>query len=172
MVIIKLIVHTTNGKYCKLINVQFNARWRLMSPTAPVVPFSNLLATVFKKRNSFLKRKSREWCNWCVLCRRINRESILSLCKPRTLCKGFNQNPIKKKNILTLGRWSRKCQNTNSLPGFRLQSDIIVPPQQLSANVTRFYMNDITLQKFWKSAHETFFEWNSLSDKKKKKSFC
>ncbi len=35
----------------------------------PVVPFSNLLAIVFfKKRNSL--KKSREGCNWCVLCRR------------------------------------------------------------------------------------------------------
>ncbi len=34
--------------------------------------------------------------NWCVLCRRIKRQSILSLCEPRTLFKGFNQNPIKK----------------------------------------------------------------------------
>ncbi len=66
-----------------------------MSPTAPVVPFSNLLATVFfKKRNSF--KKPRVWFNWCVLCRRIKLESILSLCEPRTLFKGFNQNPIQK----------------------------------------------------------------------------
>ncbi len=31
--------YTTIGKYCKLINC--SAWWRLMSPTAPVVPFSN-----------------------------------------------------------------------------------------------------------------------------------
>ncbi len=43
---------------------------------------------------------SRVWCNGCVLCRRIKRESILSLCEPRTLFKGFNQNPIKKKHWL------------------------------------------------------------------------
>ncbi len=41
-----------------------------MSPTAPVVPFSNLLATVFFKKLNSLK-KSRVGYNWCVLCRRI-----------------------------------------------------------------------------------------------------
>ncbi len=74
--------YTTTEKYCKLINCL--AWWRWMSPTAPVVPFSNLLATVFFKKNYSLK-KSRVWCNWCVLCRRIKRESILSLCEPRNL---------------------------------------------------------------------------------------
>ncbi len=88
--------YTTTGKYCKLIN--FLAWWCWMSPTAPVDPFSNLLATVFKKRNSL--KKSRVWCNWCVLCRRINRESIFSLCESQTLFKGFNQNTIKKKHWL------------------------------------------------------------------------
>ncbi len=82
--------YTTNEKYCKLINCL--AWWRWMSPTAPVVPFSNLLANVlFKKRNSLKK----SWV-WCVLCRRIKRESILSSCEPRTLFNGFNQNLIKK----------------------------------------------------------------------------
>ncbi len=85
--------YTTTGKYCKLINC--SAWWRLMSPTAPVVPFSNLLATVFFKKHNSLK-KSRVGCNWCVLCRRIKHESILSLCEPLTLFKGFNQNPIQR----------------------------------------------------------------------------
>ncbi len=50
----------------------------LNSPTGPGVPFSNLSATVyFKKRNS-LKKNAK------------------SLCEPRTLFKGFKQNPIKK----------------------------------------------------------------------------
>ncbi len=89
--------YTTTGKYCKLINC--SAWWRLMSPTAPVVPFSNLLATVFFKKHNSLK-KSRVGCNWCVLCHRIKRESILSLCEPRTLFKGFNQNPIQKTHWL------------------------------------------------------------------------
>ncbi len=40
------------------------------------------------------------WSNWCVLCRRIKRESILSLCEPRTLFKVFNQNPIQKTHWL------------------------------------------------------------------------
>ncbi len=66
--------YTTTGKYCKLINC--SAWWRWMSPTAPVVPFSNSLATViFKKRTSL--KKSRVGFNWFVLCRRIKRESIL-----------------------------------------------------------------------------------------------
>ncbi len=84
--------YTTTGKYCKLINC--SAWWRLMFPTAPVVPFSNWLATVFfKKHNS---KKSWVWCYWCVLCRRIKCESMFSLWEPQTLFKGFNQNPIKK----------------------------------------------------------------------------
>ncbi len=94
-----------------------------MSPTAPAVPFSHLLAMVFFKKCNSLKKKSRVGCNWCVLCCRIKHESILSLCELWTLFKGFNQkkNPIKKKT-LTLGRWTRKCSNAC----FRLQSDIIV----------------------------------------------
>ncbi len=52
--------YATIEKYCKLINC--SARWRLM--TAPVVPFSNLLATVFL-RNITVK-KSRVCCNWCA----------------------------------------------------------------------------------------------------------
>ncbi len=39
--------YTTTGNYCKSINC--SAWWRVMSPTAHVVPFSNLLATVFNQ---------------------------------------------------------------------------------------------------------------------------
>ncbi len=78
---------TTTGKYCKLIN--YLAWWRWMSPTAPVVPFSNLLATIFFKKCNILK-KSQVWINWCVLCSKIKRGSILSLCEPRTLFKELN----------------------------------------------------------------------------------
>ncbi len=61
-----------------------------------LIPYcSPMLATVFFKKHNSLK-KSRVGCNWCVLCRRIKRESILSLCEPRTLFKGINQNPIQK----------------------------------------------------------------------------
>ncbi len=101
--------YTWTGKYCKLINC--SAWWRLMSPTASVVPFSNLLATVFKKHNSL--KKSWVWCNWCVLCRRIKRESNLSLCEPRSLFKGFNQNPIKKTH------WVRPKSHTSLLYSMR-----------------------------------------------------
>ncbi len=104
---------TTTGKYCTLINC--SAWWRLMSQTAPVVPFSNLLATVFfKKRNSL--KKSRVGSNWCVLCRRIKRESILSLCEPRTLFKGFNQNPIQKTHWL----WDDGTGSAKMLTRFRV----------------------------------------------------
>ncbi len=54
--------YTTTGKYGKLINC--SAWWRWMS--AHVVPFNNLLATVFSKKYNSLK-KSRVLCNWCVL---------------------------------------------------------------------------------------------------------
>ncbi len=83
--------YTTTGKYCKLINC--SAWWRLMSPTAPVVPFSNLLATVFFKKHNSLK-KSRVRCNWCVLCCRIKRESILSLCEPRSYFSEFSCSDV------------------------------------------------------------------------------
>ncbi len=53
----------------------------------------------------------------------IKRESILSLCEPRALFKGFNQNPIQKTHWL----WD-DAKMLTSLPGFRLQSDITVPP--------------------------------------------
>ncbi len=94
-----------------------------MSQKAPVFPFSNLLATVFfKKRNSF--KKSRVWANWYGLCRRIKRDSILSLCEPRTLFKGFNQNPIKKNiDSGTMEPEVLKCSLA-----ILLQSDNIVPP--------------------------------------------
>ncbi len=59
-----------------------------------LVPISNLLATVFFKKRISLK-KSRVRSNLCVLCRIMKRESVLSLCEPWTLFKGFNQNPIK-----------------------------------------------------------------------------
>ncbi len=45
-------------------------------------------------------KKSQVWSNWCVLCHRIKRDSILSLCEPRILFKGFNQNPIQKTHWL------------------------------------------------------------------------
>ncbi len=103
--------YTTIGKYCKLINCL--AWWRLMSPIAPVVPFSILLATVFfKKHNSF--KKSRVGCNWCVLCRRIKRESILSLCGPWTLFKKCNQNPIQKTHWL----WDERTGSAQMLTRF------------------------------------------------------
>ncbi len=114
-------IYTTTGKYCKLINCL--AWWRWMSLTVPVVSFSNLLATVFFKKCNSLK-KSWVWCNWCVLCRTIKLESILSLCEPRTLFKGFNQNPIQK-------------------PEFRLQSDIIVPPLYIPP--LYWYLNSMCL---------------------------
>ncbi len=64
-----------------------------MSPTAPVVPFSNLLATViFKKCNSL---KNYECGVTGVLCRRIKRESILSLCEPPYL-RDLTKIPFKK----------------------------------------------------------------------------
>ncbi len=66
-----------------------------MSLTARVVPFSNVLATVFFTKRDSLK-KTQVGCNWCVLYRRIKRESILSLCEPRTLFKEFYQKPIQK----------------------------------------------------------------------------
>ncbi len=82
--------YTTTGKYCKLINCL--AWWRWMSPTATVVPFSNLLATIF------LKKLKKHECGvtgvFYVV--ELYRESILGLCEPRTLFKGFNQNTIKK----------------------------------------------------------------------------
>ncbi len=107
--------YTTTGKYCKLVNCL--AWWRWMSPTAPVVPFSNLLANVFFKKR-FLRnslKKSRVWCNWCVLCHRIKQESILSLCEPRTLFKGFNQNPMKKSHWL----WDDGTGSAKMLTPFR-----------------------------------------------------
>ncbi len=41
------------------------------------------------------------WCNWCVLCRRIKRESTLSLREPRTLSGSIFQRIIAIFQILT-----------------------------------------------------------------------
>ncbi len=85
------ITNYTTGKYCKLINCL--AWWRWMSPTAPVVPFSNLLATIFFKK---LKKNHECGVTGVFYVVELYRESILSLCEPRTLFKGFHQNTIQK----------------------------------------------------------------------------
>ncbi len=84
-----------------------------------VVPFSNLLATVFyKKRYSLKKYEWGETGVLCcrILCHRIKHESILSLCDPRTIFKGINQNPIQKTHWL----WDDGTGSAKMLTRFRV----------------------------------------------------
>ncbi len=76
----------------------------------------NLLVTVFFKKRNSLKTKSIVCCNWCVLCRRITLERILSLFGPRTLFKGFNQNLIQKTHWL----WDDGTGSAKMLTRFRV----------------------------------------------------
>lgn len=69
-----------------------------------VVAFTHLLATNFKKKNTHTRAEY----YWCILCNKLKREIIFSLCLPQTLFQVFEEKKNIQQNLLTYGTGSAK----------------------------------------------------------------